>query len=260
MAWHSANKSNDGLICLVCDSKAWKHIDMTWPNFVLDPRNIRLGLALDGVNPYVHLSTNHSTWPIYSWTTICRLGWLDKMIICDVSLVDTREGMCKKWKHRCVSTTIGWKITIAMERGKHIWCDKAKMQVLVEGHLHVEFTRLLCIWFIYKLQFTKGYLACLICGLEVDIRHSSHLEKKIYLRHWHYLARGHPYRRDHVPFNRQIKNMFAPPKVFVAKFLRRAEEHEAWLDRRSNASKDKEDPIHTHGAKKKNIFFSLPYW
>jgi hypothetical protein len=27
MTWHNTNKSNDGLVCFVCDSKAWKHID-----------------------------------------------------------------------------------------------------------------------------------------------------------------------------------------------------------------------------------------
>jgi hypothetical protein len=61
---HIKNKSNDMMVHSVCDSKAWKHIDDTWPNFATNPHNIRLGLALDGVNPYVDLSTNHSTWPL----------------------------------------------------------------------------------------------------------------------------------------------------------------------------------------------------
>ncbi len=52
------------MVRLVCDSKAWQHIDNTWPNFAIDPHNIILGLALDGMNPYVDSSTNHSTWPI----------------------------------------------------------------------------------------------------------------------------------------------------------------------------------------------------
>ncbi len=59
--WHDANKSQDGMVCLVCDSKAWGHINNTWPNFIMDKRNIKLGLTLDGVNPYTNLATNHST-------------------------------------------------------------------------------------------------------------------------------------------------------------------------------------------------------
>jgi hypothetical protein len=62
MAWHNASKSNDGLICSVCDSKAWKHIGTTWHDFAKDPHNIRLGVTFNGVNPYVDLSTNHFTW------------------------------------------------------------------------------------------------------------------------------------------------------------------------------------------------------
>jgi hypothetical protein len=61
MSWHDINKSHNGMVCSVCDSKAWKHVDTTWLNFATDLHNIRLGLALDRVNPYVDLSTNHST-------------------------------------------------------------------------------------------------------------------------------------------------------------------------------------------------------
>jgi hypothetical protein len=49
-------------------------------NFTAEPRNIRLGLALDELNPYVNLVTNHSTWPILlfnynlsPWLTTKRL-------------------------------------------------------------------------------------------------------------------------------------------------------------------------------------------
>ncbi len=64
MSWHDANKNDDGMVRLVFDSKAWKHVDNIWLRFATNPWNIRLGLALDGVNPYVDLSTSHSTWQI----------------------------------------------------------------------------------------------------------------------------------------------------------------------------------------------------
>jgi len=65
MSWHDVNKSDDEMVRLVCDSKAWKHVDNIWLRLVANPRNIRLGLALDCVDPYVDLSTNHSTWQIF---------------------------------------------------------------------------------------------------------------------------------------------------------------------------------------------------
>lgn len=61
LTWHSTNKSSDGLVRHVPDSQAWAHIDRTWPEFGNDPR---LGLSLDGVNPFSDKSTIWSTWPV----------------------------------------------------------------------------------------------------------------------------------------------------------------------------------------------------
>jgi len=34
--------------------------------FGRDPRNLRLGLATDGMNPYGYLSSKHSSWPVFA--------------------------------------------------------------------------------------------------------------------------------------------------------------------------------------------------
>ena len=46
------------------DSDAWKHVDSKWPLFAGEARNIRLGLAMDGVNPFGLRSSSWSTWPM----------------------------------------------------------------------------------------------------------------------------------------------------------------------------------------------------
>ena len=46
------------------DSSQWKTLDRLYPDFVDYPRNVRLGLASDGMNPFGNLSTNHSSWPV----------------------------------------------------------------------------------------------------------------------------------------------------------------------------------------------------
>ena len=49
----------------IVDSPAWEHVDTNVdPSFALESRNMRFGLALDGVNPFKHNSAQHSTWPI----------------------------------------------------------------------------------------------------------------------------------------------------------------------------------------------------
>ena len=48
------------------DGEAWKEFDNTWKKFAADPRNIRLGLATDGFNPYGTMSTSYSMWLIFA--------------------------------------------------------------------------------------------------------------------------------------------------------------------------------------------------
>jgi len=46
------------------DSEASKRFDLLHPEFANDPRNVRLGLASDGFNPFGNMSTSHSIWPV----------------------------------------------------------------------------------------------------------------------------------------------------------------------------------------------------
>jgi hypothetical protein len=52
----------NGLLRSVLDSIAYTHISEKWLEFVSNSHNIRLGLALDEVNPFGNLSSIHSTW------------------------------------------------------------------------------------------------------------------------------------------------------------------------------------------------------
>ena len=57
-------KANDGFLRHPADSPQWKTIDNLYPEFGAEPRNLRLGLASDGMNPFGNLSINHSSWPV----------------------------------------------------------------------------------------------------------------------------------------------------------------------------------------------------
>lgn len=46
------------------DSQAWKTFDSLHPEFAADPRNVRLGLATDGFNPFGAMSISYSIWPV----------------------------------------------------------------------------------------------------------------------------------------------------------------------------------------------------
>jgi len=61
LRWHSSGRKCDGLLRHAADSLQWKKIDSLYPEFGSDPRNVRLGLATDGMNPYGNLSSKHSS-------------------------------------------------------------------------------------------------------------------------------------------------------------------------------------------------------
>lgn len=64
MQWHSKKRVIDGILRHPADSLAWKTFDERYHEFASDSRNVRLGIATDGFNPFKNQSTSHSTWPI----------------------------------------------------------------------------------------------------------------------------------------------------------------------------------------------------
>ena len=64
MRWHYDGRTDDGLLRHHADCEAWKSFDQKFPSFARDPRNVRLGLASDGFNPFKIMSTSYSTWPV----------------------------------------------------------------------------------------------------------------------------------------------------------------------------------------------------
>ncbi|XP_074283770.1 uncharacterized protein LOC141608307 [Silene latifolia] len=64
MTWHVDKRPKDRYLRHPADGLAWKDFDSLFPLFANEPRNIRLGLASDGFNPFRTMSVSHSTWPV----------------------------------------------------------------------------------------------------------------------------------------------------------------------------------------------------
>ena len=47
------------------DDEAWKDFDRKYEWFAKDARNIRLGLAIDGFNPFGKMNASYSMWPVF---------------------------------------------------------------------------------------------------------------------------------------------------------------------------------------------------
>jgi hypothetical protein len=65
MRWHKRDELvSDEKMCHLADCRAWKHVDSLYLKFAYDPRNVRLGLASDGFNPFGMLNVTYATWPV----------------------------------------------------------------------------------------------------------------------------------------------------------------------------------------------------
>jgi hypothetical protein len=64
MTWHKNKRTNDGILRHPADSLTWKKFDEEHTFFASDARNVRLGLASDGFNPFGIMSTSYSMWPV----------------------------------------------------------------------------------------------------------------------------------------------------------------------------------------------------
>ena len=64
MRWHRENMREPGYLSYPSDGEAWKHFDEIYPEFAMDPRNVRLGLRAYGFAPFDKTGKNYSCWPV----------------------------------------------------------------------------------------------------------------------------------------------------------------------------------------------------
>ena len=65
MRWHKEKRPKiDGVLRHLADAEVWKHFDRQYPTFAAEPRNVHLGLATDGFNPFDNMSNSYSMWPV----------------------------------------------------------------------------------------------------------------------------------------------------------------------------------------------------
>ena len=64
--WHKLKrKPVENELSHPVDGEAWKDFDRKYDWFAKDARNVRLGLATDGFNPFGKMSASYSMWPVF---------------------------------------------------------------------------------------------------------------------------------------------------------------------------------------------------
>jgi hypothetical protein len=91
--YHACNRSGDGFLRMPVDGSTFREIEEKWVDFKDEPRNVRLSLAVDGVNPFRELRSIYSMWPIFvinynipPWMSIKREHIMLTMIVSGICL------------------------------------------------------------------------------------------------------------------------------------------------------------------------------
>ncbi|KAL0439925.1 UNVERIFIED_CONTAM: hypothetical protein Slati_2475500 [Sesamum latifolium] len=52
MTWHVCHQSEEDSMCHPSNAEAWRHFDQSYPDFAVEPRNVRLALCTNGFAPH----------------------------------------------------------------------------------------------------------------------------------------------------------------------------------------------------------------
>ncbi|XP_056697631.1 uncharacterized protein [Spinacia oleracea] len=254
LRWHADpdRRKRDGLLRHPADSPQWKTIDKLHDTFGKEPRNLRLGLCTDGMNPFGTLSSQHITWPVL------------------LVIYNLPPWLCMKRKYIMLSLLIsgpkqpGNDIDVYLEP---LFDDLRKMWdegvSVFDAHANETF-RLRAMLFCTNNDFpaygnlsgykNKGMKACPTCEEDTQSKYISECHKYVFLRTRRLLRRDHPYRKMKTAFDGNVEMDVARRAMTGKEVYERVKGVETVF------GKSVKDKGTTGLWKKESVFWKLPYW
>ncbi|KAD5318213.1 hypothetical protein E3N88_18159 [Mikania micrantha] len=257
MTWHHIGRSTDGLMRHPVDGKAWQEFDKKYPNFAKEPRNVRLGLAADGFNPFGNMSLTYSMWPVVL-TTYNTPPWL---CMKESSFMLTLLIPGPKSPDKDIDVFL----RPLVDELKILWIDGVQMR---DASTKTVFTmRAALLWTIndYPAHSSlsgwsgQGYKACPTCNADTP---SCLVTNKIaFIGHRRFLTKNHKW-RDSLLFNGK-KETRDPPKpltnILMLKQLQSLPNRVPGKHPSHGCVKRKRVTSELNWTKN-SIFFELDYW
>ncbi|CAL8163094.1 unnamed protein product [Prunus armeniaca] len=251
MRWHQEKRVDDDVMRHPADGEAWKEFDRTFPEFAADPRNVRLGLATDGFNPYGVLNQHHSTWPIF------------------VFPYNLPPWKCMKKEYMMMTVLItedpGRSIDVYLrplvDELKDLWTNGVRTYDKSTGKMFT--LRAAVMWTVNDFPAyamvsgwsTKGYMACPVC--KEDVTSGWHAGKVCYLGHRRWLPWDHEWREKDKEFDGNTERRPRPREWSGDEIL----DHLNRLDFAPFGKTVSRIRPSTHmNWTHKPMFFELPYW
>ncbi|XP_042972744.1 uncharacterized protein LOC122304538 [Carya illinoinensis] len=257
MRWHVDGRVDDPT-CMrhPSDSKAWKDFDNKHMGFSKDPRNVRLGLASDGFNPFNNMSRPYSIWPVLlvpynlpPWACMKEPYTMLSLLIpgpkspgndIDVFLRPLLDELKELWEE-------GIR-TYDAYRGEHFMLHAALLWTINDFPAYANLSG----WS------TKGKMACPHCTSDTNSQWLVYGRKHCYMGHRRWLAPDHSWRRKKNAFNGHEEHQLQPSRVEGEELLQQLSQL-SHVQFGKSSSKRKRSPNHLNWTKK-SIFFELPYW
>lgn len=258
--WWHRNRSVDGAVRAACDSEQWKRADAFDQSFASEHRNIRLGLATDGLNPFSIKRSTWSTWPVLllnynipPWLTTKKHFEMLALVIPGPRSV--------KGSH------FDTFLEPLLQELSQLWHEGAMTHDASLYRGVAEFSlRAMLLWSIHDFPayglvsgcVTKGFRGCPVCGPATKSGRSHALKKCVYDdQHRKWLPEDHPYRRS-TAFNGKVEDGQAPVRLSAQETVFFGQLRETFIT--NGATPKREDPARVYGINRVSALFRLPYW
>ncbi|RVW72347.1 hypothetical protein CK203_055429 [Vitis vinifera] len=208
MKWHVDGRMEGEMMRHPVDSLAWKNFDNVHPSFALEPRNVRLGLASDGFNPFGNMSISYSMWPVVlipynlpPWMCMKQTFFMLSLLIpgptapgndIDIYLQPLIDELNDLWEVGVETYDASTKQNFCM-RAAILWTiNDFPAYANLSG------------WS------TKGKFACPICNKDCSSYRLQNGRKWCYMGHRRFLPIDHRFRRDKKSFDGNEEHRAAP--------------------------------------------------
>ncbi|XP_062100451.1 uncharacterized protein LOC133806357 [Humulus lupulus] len=263
MRWHKEERvDTEGVLRHPADAEVWKDFDRQYPYFAKESRNVRLGFATDGFNPFGDLSNSYSMWPVLlmpynmpPWRCMKREFLMMALLIL---------------RRRAPGKDIDVYLQPLIDELKELWENGVRTFDIIDKEYFTMCAAIL--WTIHDFPAygtvsgysTQGYKDCHVCD---DDTSSFRIRgKTCFMGHRRYLCPNHQWRND-MEYDGTIERR-SPPRILTGDEILdklkgvwkcRAGKNDKIIKDDKQQMKDACYENNTN-LRRKSIFWELEYW
>jgi hypothetical protein len=267
MQWHAKREKPEDdpekgkILTHPADASQWNALDIDFPDeFGLDPRNVRLGMSTDGLNPFGNQSSTHSTWPVFVWPYNLPPWLCTKQRYVHMSILIQGPKQPGVDMHLYLGL-LKEELAMLWEKPARTWDAYTgeyfdlRAALLTTVHDYPGYGYVAC-------QVNHGFCACVRCmdkTPHLQLPRDPGSSKTVFQRTRMWLRKDHPWRKRGELFNGKDELDNAPRPLSgeeIKELLDNWEECPA-----PGKKRPREQPLPLHGVwKARSVFWDLPYW